>query len=218
MVAALGGVEAVVQAMHAHMGDSEVLKQAMRCLILFASDSTASGAILNFNGVQIMLNGMMTHTGNQAVAEQAVTCLARLAVDAVTRVEIAASGGITALVAAANSFCHDNATLAHEYCVTLSRLSTDAGSHNLIVTYALPSLGTILTAYPDHDAVLAVCLTTLAVLATNIESHRQILDRAARSLFGVFDHPNASAATIELCYKVLLSLMDLPFNALKVSR
>ncbi len=214
MVAAqLGGVDAVVRVMHAHMHDSAVCKQALRCLSLFAVDDTR--LIFSLDGVQTVVDAMAAHADNQAVTEQAVACLSDLAVDAATRVEIAAAGGIACLISAATAFGCANETLACHCCLALARLATDAGSRKLIVAQSVAPLAAVLTAHTDNDQVVAACLAAFAVFATDSEAHRELLDRAARAIFGVLNHVRA-AANIELSFRLLLHLADRPAQAIKV--
>eukprot|EP00937_MAST-01D_sp_MAST-1D-sp2_P000614 g614.t1 len=133
-IAAEGGIDVVITAIHAHIRDARVLGSALSVLQHLAYNDNNKIAISKADGIAAVITAMRTHGSDAGVQWRACNVLWNLTTDKQNQYQfaIAAAGGIDVVIAAMRTH-GENADIQVNGCGTLHNLSLHSGNQASIV-------------------------------------------------------------------------------------
>jgi hypothetical protein len=124
VIAATGGIDAVIAALSGFLTDPSVLERAFTTLWSLAVLDSNQVRIAEVNGISLIINGMLASIDHEQGQMQGCGCLCTLASDPSNKVQIRGSGGVDAIIFAMRAH-YASEPLQAEACRALSSLAVN---------------------------------------------------------------------------------------------
>lgn len=150
-VAALGGIELVLQAMRFHSGSLSLQRDSLITLRNLAYTSEYQVSIAAAGGIEMVLHKLVAFIHDPGLLEQASHALGNLALNLDNDLRIASLGGIEIVLDAMRAFPKER-PLQRECSRTLGNLALHSRNHEQLVTLgSVELLMVAMSTHPSHD-------------------------------------------------------------------
>ena len=167
IIAAKGGIEAIILAMKVHLASEALQQQACVALENLAENDDNKVKMARLGGMEAIIGAMKAHQTSEGVQEQALGALANLSMNEDNAAKLAVLGGMETVMRAMKA--HPASGVVQEQaCVALANLAVNAD--NAAKLAGLGGLETILGAMKAHRYSQGVQEQALGALANLAES------------------------------------------------
>lgn len=174
-IAAAGGIEAVLRALLAHVGDRDVTAQGFYALRNLASHNASNKVrIVTSGGYDAIVAGMSAHSDDAEVQQHGVEAIWIIAVAPATKVAAVESGALGAVLSAMSKHSEDS-LLQRLGCAALQNISDDpSGVRAVLAAGGATAVLAAMSGHPDDAHVQSTGCAALRNMADDDEGREAL--------------------------------------------